>query len=417
MKDYISFKILNYSGKFNTKIFFNNNLGKNPFIYQNELYIPKDILRDEYQPNFGMEQKVDDKKSPNNKNNQIDNSLYLQKPTGLINYGASVCYMNALLQCFYYCYPMTQYFLNLDDYQINRLGLVSKSYYNFVKYLNSGNEYAAKEFKDALIYTDSSFAGTEGKDSKDLAFFILTELHEELKENENSLMVLNQNTNHYNKYEVYKEKIDLMNINRNNTIISDTFDYLIISEHKCNNIRCQGIYSKNFYNIQNQNIIVFELETIYKSIHKSYKKQISLNDCLNIYFKNDILNCPFCKTNKLEKKKVICSLPNILIFVMNRGKYAKFDCKINFTKEIDLKDYYIPMEENLYGNKTKYNLICATLVYDWNKGYSHGGHTIAFCKTFKNNQYYIFNDSTAKPYDINKIYNETPYLLFYEKIK
>lgn len=411
MKDYIPFKTTSsfYS---NQKISFSNDFGKNPFILYNNLYIPKEMLKDEYQKNFGFESKAN---KQNYQNPQNKNKINSFKPTGLINYGASVCYMNALLQCFYYCYPMTDYFLNLDDYQKSKLGLISKAYYEFVTYLNSGNEYAAKNFKDALIYTDPSFEGTEGKDSKDLALFILSELNEELKENENSLMVLNKNVNKYNKFEVYEEKINLIKYNRNNTIISDTFNYLVLSEHRCYNSKCKNIYSKNFYNVQDQNIMIFELETIYKKMNKS-NKQISINECIFSYFKNEILVCPFCKVEKLEKKISICSLPKIFIFVMNRGKNAKFDCKINFTKEIDLKNYYLSMEEKQNNKNTKYNLICTTLVYDWYKGYSHGGHTVAFCKTFKNGQYYLFNDSTAKPYDINSIYGQTPYILFYERI-
>ena len=54
-------------------------------------------------------------------------------------------------------------------------------------------------------------------------------------------------------------------------------------------------------------------------------------------------------------------------------------------------------------------------MYDWYRGYFHGGHTIAFCKTFRSDQYYIFNDSNVKPFDLNKVFNETPYVLFYER--
>lgn len=399
MKDYISFETTS-SYYTNSKISFSNDFGKNPYILGKKLYIPKEILSDEYKENFGL----------------VNNKIQQNTPTGLINYGASVCYMNALLQCFYYCYPMTEYFLNINENQKKKLGLVSKAYYNFVKGLHSGNEYAAKDFKDALIYTDPSFEGNEGKDSKDLAFFILSELNEELKENENSISVLNKSVNQYDKIEVYKEKLNLINYNRNNTIISDTFDYLLLTEHKCKNSKCKNIYSKSFYNVQDQNIIIFELQTIYKKMKKS-TKQISLDECIFFYFKNEIINCPFCKTENLEIKKSICSLPNIFIFVMNRGKNAKFDCKIKFTEEIEMKDYYTPIDEKQKKKITEYNLICTTLVYDWYRGYYHNGHTVAFCKTFKNGQYYIFNDSKAKQSDLNKIYDEMPYILFYERKK
>ena len=395
--DYISFKTtLNFSS--NKKIFFSNNFGRNPFILGNELFIPKEMLKEEYQ-HFDE-----------------PHIQHKQKPTGLINYGAAVCYMNALLQCFYYCYPMTKYFLNIDEFEKSRLGLISKAYYEFIVGLYNGNENAAKNFKDALLYTDPSFKGNEGKDSKDLALFILTELHEELKENENSILLSNKNVNKYDKFAVYREKIDLMNENKNFTIIAKTFDFLLLTEHKCHNYKCKNIYSQSFYNVQNQNIIIFELASIYQKRNKP-NKIISLDECIFYYFKEEFINCPFCRYKNLEKKKSICLLPNIFIFVMNRGKNANFDCKIKFAKEIDLNNYYTPLDAKLKGINTKYTLIGTTLVYDWYKGFSHGGHTIACCKTFNNGQYYLFNDSKAKPFDINKIYDETPYILFYEKIK
>ena len=241
-------------------------------------------------------------------------------------------------------------------------------------------------------------------------------MNEELKENENSLMVLNKNVNKYDKFEVYKEKMNLKSINNNNTIISDTFEYLVLTEHKCYNPKCHNIYSKSFYNVQGYNIIIFELESIYKKRNK-VSTQLSLNECISHYFNNEMINCPFCKKEQLSIKKSICSLPNIFIFVMSRGKNAHFDCEIKFTKEIDLQNYYFPIDEKQKGKNTKYNLICTTLVYDWYKGFAHGGHTVAFCKTFGTGKYYIFNDSTAKPSDLNKIYNQTPYILFYERNK
>ena len=47
---------------------------------------------------------------------------------------------------------------------------------------------------------------------------------------------------------------------------------------------------------------------------------------------------------------------------MSRGKNPK--SKINFTKEIDFKNYYLPMEEKQNNKNTKYNLIHKALVYD-----------------------------------------------------
>ena len=87
MKDYIPFKTTSsfYS---NQKISFSNDYGKNPFILYNNLYIPKEMLKDEYQKNFGFESKAN---KQNYQNPQNKNKINSFKPTGLINYGASVC--------------------------------------------------------------------------------------------------------------------------------------------------------------------------------------------------------------------------------------------------------------------------------------------------------------------------------------
>jgi ubiquitin C-terminal hydrolase len=113
-------------------------------------------------------------------------------------------------------------------------------------------------------------------------------------------------------------------------------------------------------------------------------------------------------------KKSICSLPEILIFVMSRGKNANFKCKINFPIEIDMSDFYEPINTKYRTYNTKYDLICATLAIDWYKG---SGHTFAFCKTYKNNEYYLFNDSRVWKTDFSKIKDKIPYILFYEKRK
>ena len=65
--------------------------------------------------------------------------------------------MNAVLQCLYYCPPITEYFLTPDDYNKKKLGLVSKGYYDFVQGLFNGNKNAAKNSKSAIITSDDFF--------------------------------------------------------------------------------------------------------------------------------------------------------------------------------------------------------------------------------------------------------------------
>lgn len=399
MEDYICFEATknNNQNKVSAINFVNNEFKKCPFLLGNKLYIPKEILtKQDY---------------------NLLSELYIRQPCGLINLGG-VCYMNAILQCLYYCPPITEYFLTLDEDNKKKLGQISKGYYDFIQGLFNGNKNAAKNLKSAIITSDDSFAGNDGKDSKDLIIFLLSELHEDLKENDVSFQKLNNIiVDTSDKLAVYREKLNLDEINNNKTIISDTFDYMVLLEYKCNNNKCTGQYSKTFFHIQNENIIIYELKGIVKSQFKQNIPSISLEECCSSINKIDIIICPFCKTKQLRVAKSICSLPDIFIFVMSRGKFAEFDCKISFPKEIDMGKYYIPIN-NIYKEKdTKYDLIGATFVYDYYRGYGHQGHTVAFCKTYNNENYFIFNDQIAKESNLKEINGKTPYILFYRRRK
>ena len=144
---------------------------------------------------------------------------------------------------------------------------------------------------------------------------------------------------------------------------------------------------------------------------------ISIEDCLLNYKYKKIINCPFCHCKKFEIIKSICTLPKIFIFVMNRGKNAKFNCKIKIKKELDMSKYYNPIDVKYKEDNTIYDLICSTFVDDWCRGYKHEGHTIALCKNYNNGNYYIFNDTQVSETNINEIYdyNNIPYILFYER--
>ena len=382
---YVKFYTRNYTSQ---KIYFNNinfYLKKVPYYYGNYLYIPVEILM-----------------------------ISKSEPIGLLNLGG-VCYMNALLQCFYYCYPMTKYFLELDNNKKANLKLVSKAYYDFVQGLKSGDQSAAKNFKNALILTDKSFVGAGGKDSKDLALFIICELNEELKNNEPTKMCRMKEKDKYNILTVYEEKMK-SDKTENKTIINKTFDFYVILEQKCINKKCENIFSNTYYSIQNENILIFELENISKERNIKSNK-ISLDDCLSHYIRKKTINCPFCNTKSLEIKKNICSLPKIFIFIMSRGKYCKFECVIDIKKEIviEMGKYYTPAAEKYKIKRAEYDLICCTFVYDWIKGYDHAGHTVAFCKIDKEGSYYIFNDSRSFPSSLKDLDGKVPYILFYER--
>ncbi len=444
--EFIEFSI-RYQNKKQNSITFKNKYGKDPYFINNKLCIPIEILNEVFLENYNFKnkkklnkEKLNDKIDNESEDHQIEcneedsqtrNKLSIREPSGLVNLGG-ICYMNAVLQCFYYCWPLTKYFLNINKNE--KLGPISEGYYELVKGLSLGNKKAALKFKSAMIENDDTFIGNDGKDSKDVAILLLCELHNELNKNSDSIQKEDKNLDHTNLLKVYKDKNDFED--KNKTIISKTFNFFIKYEHKCTK-NCK-IYNQKYYTMESDNIIIFELEKIYKDINsrsnnRSYgsygsygnygsygeEPEISLEECLKHYSKTEIIECPYCKTRTLNIKKTICTLPKIIIFVLRRGLNIKFDCKILYKSELDMKDFYEEIPGLFNGINTKYQLCCATFAYDWTKGTIHTGHTVAFCKTYKGKenkpQYYIFNDSRPIKSDIDEIENKTPYLLFYER--
>ena len=421
MEEYICFEVngsINNINKSGTITFKCNN-EKNPFIFENRLFFPKELLNQDFLNSLENKQNFQEKEkliknldSKTKTDSEYLNELYemsKKEPSGLINL-EGVCYMNAVLQCLYYCAPITKYFLTLDN--PTQLGLVSKGYFNFVKGLFNGNKSAANNLRSAIINAESSFAGNDGKDSKDLILYLFSELNEELKTKGTPFRQLNIDRS--NKLAVYNEKIQSDKTSGN--IISKTFDFYVLLQYKCKNKNCNGKYAKTYYYIQNENVTIFELKNIVNQLNK-VNANISLEECCLSYNKSELTVCSFCKEKQLEIKKTIISLPDIFIFVMSRGKYQGYDCTIDFPLQMDLGKCYIPIDNYHKEINTKYNLIGATFVYDWLKGNGHEGHTIAFCKTFKNGAYYIFNDRTAREASIKEINGKVPYILLYEKNK
>jgi uncharacterized UBP type Zn finger protein len=116
--DFIVFKPL----KKKARTYYNNDLIDDdlPYIKDNLLYIPKSILKEKYFITINEKCKRKEEEEEKNNNEIIDkslektnnkreesydlklfNNLSKREPVGLVNIGG-VCYMNAVLQCFFY---------------------------------------------------------------------------------------------------------------------------------------------------------------------------------------------------------------------------------------------------------------------------------------------------------------------------
>ena len=116
-KEYINFEL----EKNNEAYLCKNLSGKSPYIYKKILYIPLEMIDKEWLKKKGyFTTKIKDENNNTKKiNNENKTSLkeeekikQFREPTGLVNING-ICYMNAVLQCFYYCRPLTNYFMNL----------------------------------------------------------------------------------------------------------------------------------------------------------------------------------------------------------------------------------------------------------------------------------------------------------------
>ena len=90
--------------------------------------------------------------------------------------------------------------------------------------------------------------------------------------------------------------------------------------------------------------------------------------------------------------------PNILIIILNRGKGLEFDVKINFELNLNISNFVMNNSSNI-----NYELInIVTHLGESNMS----GHFVAYCKSFVNGNWYLFNDSVVSRIDnILDLYN------------
>jgi ubiquitin C-terminal hydrolase len=335
------------------------------------------------------------------------------KPKGLQNLGGC-CYMNSTLQCFFHIKEFTDYFLKNKKTIKKKNGLISKGLLDTIEGLSKNDTktyYSPIEFKNNLIEVDDSFQGSGGKDSADLVDIILCSCQDELG---GDLEFPNTSLDQTNESLLF---LDLYyKNNKVQSIVLDIFSFYLRIKNTCN--ECDIIY----YDITTENMITFNLEQIFnfqknnsESNSRFNKRIVSIEDCLEFYsFDNSTwenAECKYCHKKALTfSVKSFATLPKYLIFHMYRGKDEKFECNVDFNEHLDLGPSYYSINGIKNEENTKYTLCAGTILWGSN-GY---GHTVAFCKHF-NEEYYIFNDSSAYRTNFKEIKNQKIYLLFYKK--
>ena len=358
---------------------------------------------------------------------------------GLENIGAT-CYMNATLQCFcnigkfvdYFKY--NNYLINLVKNDFNK-SLLTSSFKLLIEKLwpdnfntNIKKYYAPYEYKKKISKMNSLFEGVQANDSKDLVNFIIITLHDELNKVKNNSINFNNNFSSLIN-EQRNQQIMLNNFienfkKENHSIISDLFYAM-----NCNIIQC-SMCNVQSYNYQTYFFLVFPLEEIRKFKINNFNQfnnfnymfnnnEVNIYDCfeyekrINFMTGQNAMYCNYCKnTCNSSMCTMLTTGPEILIIILNRGKGIEFNVKINFDIYLNLSNYI-----ELQNTGCQYELF-GVITHIGEGGM--GGHFIAYCKEYWNNQWLKFNDSLFSP--VNNFKKEVidfamPYLLYTHIIK
>ena len=420
----------------NTPNIINNNFNFNHMNSFNNNMANKNLINNGMNYNNNNINQLNSKTVPNMKN-PIDN----QSPAlvGLNNIGAT-CFMNATLQCLSQIGKLSQYFLNPKnnaDIINNNIAKQNKYelqlcpvYSELIQHLWNKNEpsksYSPKNFVSNVEKMNPLFQLGQAGDSKDFIIFILEQLHRELKKPcKNYQPKANSQLNQYERKNAYDHFED--EFKKELSIISDLFFGIQETRNECTNCRyiSGGHNTPICYNFQIFNCLIFPLKEVLNYRNQNSPNNIGNNNSVNIddcflynqkteMFTGDNKNhCNLCNNlyDSFYTSYIFCS-PNILIFILNRGKNNIYDVKFDLRDTIDITNYVTIKPQN---ERLTYNLIGVIT----HLGYSGpNAHFVASCKSSVDNNWYRFNDSVVS--NVNDFKKDVinfgkPYILFYQK--
>ena len=336
------------------------------------------------------------------------------KNVGLKNIGA-ICYMNSVLQCLYNIKELTSFFLKKFTISKNDPNKrLSNEYCIVIRNLDNSNNYnksySPVSFKNVLNQLYPMFSNISGNEPKDLINFLLERLHLEL----NTIVNNNINNNLINTKNQLNENVMrtlFLNdfISSNKSPISNLFYGVIETQTQCSN--CCIIK----YNFQIFTHLDFPLQQVNQYCFQTGKRMnvgfgnsdIDLYECFEYYeslFTMAGVNQIYClvcqKAFNAQHRTLLYSIPNYLIINLNRGSS---ELNVKFPEKLNLSNYAIYKDTN-----TIFDLISVICRINYS-------HFIAYCRSYKDNHWYKFDDSEiTKCKDLKKYLNGIPQILFYK---
>ena len=359
-----------------------------------------------------------------NLNETKENSKDITEPflVVLLNEG-NTTYIVANLQCLRNIEHIESYYLKKLKVIENNLNnaLISYVFSRAIYNLNPQRKdkkkfYSLKSFKKALVHSNKIFNGKSTKNAIDFLIYLLNTLHEEDKRlahwknlgmsyDEN----LKVNTIKYINYISNNEK----------SIIFDNFCYILETTKTCWECKTINTYVQKYF--------TFELN-FEKALNKTalmYKKEFSIEDCINIHFEKQTIYNVFCEKCE-DKRDFTVDLafnfgPPFFIFILRLNdredlieKMRSNDIKIKIDEEIDLYKYVKKNHESCLIYKLN-----GAIFFDTKKELGY----IAYCRNNIDENWYKFEKDTINKVKSSEVLNISkegillPVILFYNKIK